>query len=292
MEPRTRILDRTTFLDLLDTHPIIAAPGAYDAFSARIIEQADFPVVYFTGLGNEASDLGFPDIGLTTATEMARRIGNVSQCVNVPIVCDGDTGFGGAINVTRTIRLFETAGVAAIHLEDQTFPKRCGLLAGKQVISSQDFARVIETALAARRGDDFSIIARSDAKATDGVDGVIARLQRYADHGAHAAMLGDFYTLAEYERIAAALPIPLLACAADRDHFDQQPDYSLDEWRNAGVRMVLYWHLPLFAALQGVRDAVTSLKNRGSTSGLEDRVAGYDDYAEVTDLEKWLELEN
>jgi 2-methylisocitrate lyase-like PEP mutase family enzyme len=269
MEPRTRILDRTTFLDLLDTHPIIAAPGAYDAFSARIIEQADFPVVYFTGLGNEASDLGFPDIGLTTATEMARRIGNVSQCVNV-----------------------ETAGVAAIHLEDQTFPKRCGLLAGKQVISSQDFARVIETALAARRGDDFSIIARSDAKATDGVDGVIARLQRYADHGAHAAMLGDFYTLAEYERIAAALPIPLLACAADRDHFDQQPDYSLDEWRNAGVRMVLYWHLPLFAALQGVRDAVTSLKNRGSTSGLEDRVAGYDDYAEVTDLEKWLELEN
>jgi 2,3-dimethylmalate lyase len=281
----------TTFIDILNQHPMVAAPGAYDALSARVIEDAGFPLVYFIGLGNEASDLGFPDIGLTTATEMVRRVGNVTQCVDIPVVCDADTGFGGAINVTRTVRMFEAAGVSAIHLEDQTFPKRCGLLAGKQVIPREAFAKVIDTALSARRNEDFCIIARSDAKVAEGVEGVIERLKLYAEHGAHAVMVGDFYTLEEFARISAAVPVPLISVAADKDHFDLQPDYTIDEWRQVGVRMALYWHLPLFAALQAVRDAVNVLKNDGSTEKLSDRIAGYKEYAEVTNLEEWMRLD-
>jgi 2-methylisocitrate lyase-like PEP mutase family enzyme len=276
-----------TFRQLLEHQPVIAAPGAYDALSARLIEQAGFPLVYFTGLGNEASDLGFPDLGLS---EMVRRAGNVCQCVDVPVVCDADTGFGGAVNVRRTVRQFEAAGVAAIHIEDQSFPKRCGFLEGKEVIAAGDFARVLDGALAARRSESFAIIARSDAKAADGVDGVIERLKRYADHGADAVMLGDFYTLPEYERIASSVPVPLIACATDRDHFDRQPDFSLDDWRSAGVRMVIYWHLPLFAAMRAVREVIQGLKDTGSTQSTLNRVDGYTDYAQATDLEEWLRL--
>jgi len=129
----------TTFSRLLETPGTLQLPGAYDALSARLIEAAGYPAVYFTGLGNEASDLGFPDLGLTTATEMARRAGNVVQCNGVPVSSDADTGFGGLVNVTRTVRLFQQAGVAAIHLEDQTFPKRCGLLEGKEVVALEAF---------------------------------------------------------------------------------------------------------------------------------------------------------
>lgn len=279
-----------TFMQILEQHPIVPAPGAYDALSARVIQQAGFPLVYISGLGSEASDLGFPDLGLTTATEMVRRAANVTQCVDVPVVCDADTGFGGTVNVTRTVRLFEAAGVAAIHLEDQTFPKRCGLLEGKQVVPIETFAEVIDTAIAARRSANFCIIARSDAKGADGVDGVIERLRLYAEHGAEAVMLGDFYTLEEYARIAAAVPVPLIACAVGRDHFHQQPDYTLDEWKSAGVRMVVYWYLPLFAALYAVREAVTALKQDGCTEKVAQRIAGYGDYARVTDLQGWLRV--
>lgn len=278
-----------TFAEILNGPGTLQVPGAYDALSARLIRAAGYPLVYVTGLGNEASDLGFPDLGLTTATEMARRVGNIVQCVDVPVMSDADTGFGGLANVTRTVRLFEQAGVAAIHLEDQTFPKRCGALEGKEVIAPEAFAQVVDTALAARRTDGFCIIARTDAKGADGVDGVIERLKRYADHGAGAVMLGDFYTLAEYERIAAAVPVPLIACAADRDNAKRQPDYDRSEWEQTGVRVVLYWHLPLFAALGAVREAVETLKRDGSLAAL-DKVPGYGAYADATDLERWLRI--
>ncbi|MEZ5653851.1 MAG: oxaloacetate decarboxylase [Burkholderiaceae bacterium] len=278
------------FPSLLASHDLIAAPGAYDALSARIIAQAGFPLVYITGLGNEASDLGVPDLSLATASELARRAGNVVQCVDRPVVCDADTGFGGAVNVTRTVRLFEAAGVSAIHLEDQTFPKRCGVLAGKTVVAAETFSRTLETALAARGDGDLAIIARTDAKGAEGVDGVIARLQRYAACGVDALMVGDLYTLDEYIRIARAVPLPLIACASDPDHTDQQPDFSLAQWRSAGVRMVIYWHLPLFAAMRAVRDAVETLARDGHVGALRDRIPGYADYGRVVDLERWLKL--
>lgn len=279
----------TAFSDLLSAQTTVQAPAAYDAMSARIIEQAGFPLVYLSGLGNEASDLGFPDVGLTSVTELVRRAGNIVQCVDVPVLCDADTGFGGRVNVARTVRLFEAAGVAAIHLEDQTFPKRCGLLDGKQVVAPETFADTLKGALDARRGSDFAIIARTDAKHAEGVDGVIERLRRYCDEGVDALMLGDFYSLDEYRRIAGAVSVPVLACAADPDHFDRQPDHDLATWQSAGVGMVIYWHLALFAALAAVSDAVTTLKQTGATAGAK-QMAGYGDYARVTGLDAWLRL--
>lgn len=278
-----------TFSQLLAAQQTLQAPAAYDALSARIIEQTGFSLVYLSGLGNEASDLGFPDVGLTTVTELVRRASNIVQCVDVPVVCDADTGFGGKVNVARTVRLFEAAGVSAIHLEDQTFPKRCGLLEGKQVVPAAAFADAIKGALDARRGDSFGIIARTDAKHAEGIDGVIERLQCYAEQGVDALMLGDFYTLDEYRRIASAVPVPLVACAADPDHFDTQPDHALGAWQNAGVSMVVYWHLALFAALAAVEDAVNTLKRTGATSGAR-QVAGYRDYGRITGLNDWLHL--
>lgn len=281
---------RKTLAEVWQENDIVLAPGAYDVMSARLIEQAGCPIVYLSGLANEASDLGYPDLGFTTMAEIVRRAGAIARVVDAPVVCDADTGFGGPVNVARTVREFEAAGVSAIHLEDQVFPKRCGVLAGKQVVGAADFAEVIRNACDNRRGDKLSIIARSDAKGTDGVDGVIDRLRRYADAGADAVMLGDFYSAGDYERIARSVPVPLVACAVDKDNYDAQPDYSRDEWRAMGVKMVIYWHLPLFAAMRAVRDAVAHLNRHGSLSAPPLAVDGYKDYARAVDLDAWMTL--
>jgi 2-methylisocitrate lyase-like PEP mutase family enzyme len=279
------------FRELIETQNIIIAPGAYDVVSAQIIERAGFPVAYITGLGNEASDLGCPDVGLTTAAEFVRRAGNVVQAVSIPVVCDADTGFGGALNIYRTIRMFEAAGVSGVHLEDQTFPKRCGVLTGKEVIAAEAFAKKVRAAVDARQSDDFVIIARTDAKASLGIDEVITRLNMYVDSGADMAMLGDFYTFDEYQRIVKEVKAPIVACASDHAHFSLQPDFSIDEWKRAGVKMVVYWHLPLFAAMKAVTDVVQMLKETGTTRQMREKVFTYEKYEEIVKLSQWLSID-
>jgi len=281
---------RKTMLEVLREQDIVLAPGAYDVMSARLIEQSGCPLVYLSGLANEASDLGYPDLGFTTAAEIVRRAGAITRVVEAPVVCDADTGFGGPVNVARTVREFEAAGVGAIHLEDQAFPKRCGVLAGKEVVSPEAFAGVIRNACDNRMGETLAIVARSDAKGTDGVDGVIDRLRRYTDAGADAVMLGDFYTAAEYEKIASGVDVPLIACAVDKDNYEIQPDYSRDEWKSMGVKMVVYWHLPLFAAMRAVKEAVQHLADHGSLTDPPLAVDGYKDYAKAVDLDSWIKL--
>ncbi|MEM7408367.1 MAG: isocitrate lyase/phosphoenolpyruvate mutase family protein [Pseudomonadota bacterium] len=274
---------------LLDGPHALAAPGAYDAFSARIIAEAGFPLAYLSGLANEASDLGYPDIGFTTASELVRRAGNLARVLDVPLVCDADTGFGGPANVIRTVREFEAAGVSAIHLEDQVFPKRCGVLDGKEVVAMDTFARTVQTATDARESDEFLIIARTDAKQTDGVDGVIQRLCSYVEAGADAVMTGDFYTAAEYAEITRSVSVPLFACAADPAHFDVQPNFSLTQWQSLGVKVAVYWYLPLFAASAAVRGAVNGLRDLGTATLGGTPVDSYHDYAAIVDLCHWLD---
>ena len=277
--------------DVLDNQELIIAPGAYDTISAIIIEKAGFPIVYLAGLGNEASDLGYPDLGLTTSTELVRRASNITQCVQVPVVCDADTGFGGALNLYRTIRMFEAAGVSAIQVEDQTSPKRCGVLAGKKVISADAFAKKIRAAVDSRRSRNFLIIARTDAKATSGIREVIRRLNLYVEHGADMVMLGDFYTSDEYKDIVRSVHAPVIAIASCHGKFSAQPDISVDEWKKIGVKMVVYWHLPLFAAMKAVKTALEGLKNTGTTSQLKESLLSYAEYEEVVNLSKWLEFD-
>jgi 2,3-dimethylmalate lyase len=283
-------MTRKSLKSVFDEHPIIQVPGAFDVLSARLIEQGGCPVVYLSGLANEASDLGYPDLGFASSSEVVRRAGTIARSVSAPVMCDADTGFGGAINVTRTVREFEAVGVGAIHLEDQEFPKRCGVLAGKEVVPAEVFAKTIRRACDARQSTDFAIVARSDAKGSDGLDGVIERLRIYLDAGADAVMLGDFYTAVEYEQIASSISCPLVACAADPDHFHLQPDFSRDEWCSMGVRVVIYWHLPLFAAMRAVREAVAHLATHGSLTKPALPVDGYNQYADAVDLSGWMQL--
>jgi isocitrate lyase len=162
------------FRELLSQDGMIVAPGAYDCITAKLIEQAGFAAVYMTGAGTAAT-LGYPDFGLVTMSEMVANAGRIAATVDVPIIADADTGYGNELNVFRTVREFESRGVAGIHIEDQEFPKKCGHLEGKQIIPREDYLAKIRAAAAARRDADFLIIARTDARAVAGLDEAVAR---------------------------------------------------------------------------------------------------------------------
>src|SRR3977135_2332959 len=169
---------------MLNAPGIIGAPGPYDGFSARLIEAAGFKAVYMTGAGTAASHLGQPDLGLATLTEMATHASHLASCVSLPLIADADTGYGNALNVVRTVREYEKAGVAGLHLEDQVAPKKCGHIAGKQVVPTQEFCDKIRAASEYRTDPDFVIIARTDARAVTSLDDAIDRGNRYAQAGA------------------------------------------------------------------------------------------------------------
>ena len=172
--------------ELMAQPSTLVAPGAYDGISARLIEAAGFQALYRTGGGTSASYLGHPDLGLLTLTEMVDHARRIAASVRIPVIADADTGYGNALNVIRTVHEFERAGVAGIHLEDQVFPKRCGFLRGKAVIPREEFVTKIKAAVSERLSDDFVIIARTDARAVEGLDAAIERCKYYADAGADA----------------------------------------------------------------------------------------------------------
>src|SRR5262249_43786537 len=175
MRPSTRLRQ------MLQAPGIIVAPGAYDGFSARLIEAAGFRCVYMTGAGTAASHLGQPDLGLATLTEMANHAGHLAACVSLPVIADADTGYGNVLNAVRTVREYERAGVAGLHIEDQVAPKKCGHIAGKQIIPTQEFCDKIRAANEYRTDPDFVIIARTDARAVTSLDDAIERGNRAAE---------------------------------------------------------------------------------------------------------------
>src|SRR5947209_12254839 len=189
----------------------ILAPGAYDALTVRIYEQAGFPAVYMTGFGTSASLLGRPDVGLLTMSQMVDNARRIAQAVGVPVIADADTGYGNPLNVIRTVQEYESAGVAAIHIEDQVMPKKCGHMEGKQVIPAGEMAAKVAAAVAARRSPDFLIIARTDARAVEGLDAALERARRYRDAGADALFVEAPQSANEIEVIARAFAdVPLL----------------------------------------------------------------------------------
>jgi 2-methylisocitrate lyase-like PEP mutase family enzyme len=196
--------------ELLAGDELIVAPGVYDGISAALVDKLGFSAAYMTGAGVAASGFGLPDIGLLTLTEMAERARVLAGLVQVPLIADADTGYGSPINVVRTVREYERAGVAAIQLEDQECPKRCGHLTGKEVVDADRFAVVLEAALDARRDPETVIGARTDARAPLGLDEAIARARRYAGVGADVIFVEAPQSVAEIERIAAEVDAPLL----------------------------------------------------------------------------------
>jgi 2-methylisocitrate lyase-like PEP mutase family enzyme len=194
---------------LLRQDGMVVAPGAYDGIGARLVEQAGFPAVYMTGAGTAAT-LGYPDYGLVTMNEMAENAGRLAAAVGVPVIADADTGYGNELNVTRTVRAYEKRGVAGLHIEDQGFPKRCGHLDDKEIIPLEDYLAKIRAAVAARRDPDFLIIARTDARAVEGFEEALRRMNAALAAGADMAFLEAPQTMEEVSAIPRLVQGPCL----------------------------------------------------------------------------------
>ncbi|MFA5078955.1 MAG: isocitrate lyase/PEP mutase family protein [Dehalococcoidia bacterium] len=244
---------------MVQSKELILAPGVYDALTARIVEAQGFDAVYMTGYGTSAVMFGLPDIGLLTMTEMADNAARIADAVAIPVIADADTGYGNPINVVRTVRQYEKAGVAAIQLEDQTWPKRCGHMAGKSVIDSAEMEGKIRAAVDARKDRKLLIIARTDAIATHGFDQAIERGHKYAEAGADVLFIEAPVNMEQLEKIPRLLsPSPVLLNLAPRT-----PNLSVDQIRSMGFAIAIYPGVCLAAVIAGCTEEVKRIKETG-----------------------------
>jgi carboxyvinyl-carboxyphosphonate phosphorylmutase len=242
--------------ELLSKPDIVQAPGAYDGLTATLIEQAGFPAVYMTGAGTSAAK-GFPDFGLLTLTEMVENAAVIARTVKVPVISDADTGYGNELNVTRTVREFEARGVAAIHIEDQVAPKRCGHLDGKEVVSREEFEIKIRAAVAARRDPDFVIIARTDARAVIDLDEAIARANLAIAAGADMAFVEAVQDLEEMAAAPARVKGP---CLLNVVPGGKTPLVDMSTAQAMGYRLAIFPGLSLRTAIGAIDAALERLK--------------------------------
>jgi carboxyvinyl-carboxyphosphonate phosphorylmutase len=251
----------TRLRQMLQEPGIVVAPGAYDGISARLVEAAGFKAVYMTGAGTAASHLGQPDLGLATLTEMASHAAHLAACVSLPLIADADTGYGNALNVVRTVREYERAGVAGLHLEDQVAPKKCGHIAGKQVIPTREFADKIRAACEYRTDPDLVIIARTDAAAVTSLDDAIERGNRYAEAGADVIFVEAPQTEDEIQRVAREVKAPLLAnmVAGGRT-----PGVKVAELERLGFKIVIFPAVCMGAAIPAMEQALARLRETGT----------------------------
>ena len=247
--------------ELMKTEPLVWAPGVYDGYSARIANAVGFPALYMSGAGTTGSRLGLPDLGLITLTEMVENARNIASVSDVPVIADADTGFGGPANVARTVHLFEQAGVAAIHIEDQTFPKRCGHLQGKDVASVEDFMQRIRAATRERYDPDFIIIARTDARGVNGFADAMARIERAFDAGADVGFFEAPESLDEVKRIIEHAPGPMLLNIAANG---RTPNLRVNEVRELGFKFAIWPGALSRAAILAMKRAATAFKETGS----------------------------
>lgn len=244
----------------LSAGPILVLPGAFNPLSAMLIERHGFEAVYLSG-AVLAADLGLPDIGLTTLSEVAARAAQVARVTGVGTIVDADTGFGEPMNVARTVQLLEDAGVAGLHLEDQVNPKRCGHLDGKQVVELDAALRRINAAVTARRDPDLLVIARTDARAVEGLDGAIERARAYVDAGADAIFPEALLDQGEFAAMRAAVSVPILA---NMTEFGKGPSLTVAQLGELGVNMVIYPVSLLRLAMGGADRALSALRRDGS----------------------------
>ncbi len=270
--------------------PLLAA-GAYDALSARIVAASGFDAVYLTGFGASASLLGRPDVGLLTATEMVGHVGRLAAAVPVPLIADADTGYGNPLNVIRTVQDYERAGVAALHLEDQAAPKKCGHMAGKVLVPAAEHAARIRAAVAARIDPDLVLIARTDARAGEGLDAAIDRCRRYADAGADVLFLEAPQSMQEIDRVAEELAGHALLF--NWVEGGRTPPVSLAALAERGFRIVIYPVSALLAASRAVRRTVESIRATGTPEAAmaEGSLDSFSEFVAFMGLEEIYELE-
>lgn len=272
----------STQLRELIANGCVAMPGVFNAATARMVERAGFDAVYISGAGLCNATAGVPDVGLLTLTEVALLAGYVARAVKIPCIVDADTGFGGADNAARTVRELEAAGLAGCHIEDQEFPKRCGHLAGKSLVETEEMNEKIAAAASARRDKDFLLIARTDARAVESFDKAVERAKSYLAAGADAIFPEALQGREEFRDFAKAVDAPLLA---NMTEFGKSPLMSRDELAELGYRMVIYpqtaFRVSMFATGQMLRD----LKSTGTQESWLDRMQTRKELYELLDYD-------
>ncbi|HEX6175295.1 MAG TPA: oxaloacetate decarboxylase [Candidatus Binatia bacterium] len=267
---------------------LLVAPGCFDGLSARLVEEAGFEAAYLSG-GALARSMGIPDIGLVTMSEVIERAAQVVAAVKIPVIADADTGYGNAVNLVRSVREFERTGVAAIHIEDQITPKRCGHLDGKEVIPLVEMEKKLQAALASRSDPDFLIIARTDARGVHGFDDAINRGRAFAKLGVDAIFVEAPQSEAELEEIPRALTdVPLLVNVFKGG---KTPMLPVERLQQMGYRIAIYPSETQRAAIHAMRQALALLKRDGTTEKMDDALTTFKERDKVVGLDEWQQLE-
>jgi 2,3-dimethylmalate lyase len=274
---------------LLSGNKLVLGGGAHDALSARIVEQVGYPLCVVTGAGVSMCR-GYPDVGLLTMEETVDNARYIAEAVDIPVVCDADNGYGNAINAMRTVRAFEQAGVAGIHIEDQVWPKRCGHMFGKRIIPKEEMVQKIHAAIDARRDPDFVIIARCDALMVNGLDDMLDRGEAYLRVGADMLFFEMRESMDEIRAIAERFRgrVPL--------HFNHSPSgmvprLNVSEIEAMGFKTACFYVHALMAACKVMREVLTEIKETGNSLSVWDRMVKFDEFWELADLRKIRELE-
>lgn len=273
---------------LLASPGLLMAPGVADSLHARLVALAGFDALYMTGAGTAVSRLGMPDVGLLTVSEMVDNAGRIADAAGLPLIADADTGYGGPINVRRTVRMYEKAGVAGIHIEDQTWPKRCGHLSGKTLIPADEMVAKVRAACDARLDPDFVIIARTDAIAVEGLEPAIERAEAYAEAGADVVFVEAPRTSEELSSVPRRLKVPTLF---NMSSSGKTPFLSAEEIAALGYKIAIYPNFAILSAIPAVQHYLSELKARGTVAHLVDGMATFRDMFEIADMESVKELE-
>ena len=267
----------------------VLAPGCFDALGARLIEQAGFPAVYMTGFGTSAALIGRPDVGLLAMTEMVDNARRIVEAVDLPVIADADTGYGNPINVVRTVREYERAGVAALHIEDQVAPKKCGHMEGKQVVPADEMVEKVRAAVDARVSTDLLIIARTDARAVEGLDAAIDRAGRYREAGADILFVEAPQSVDEIRAVAAAFPaVPLLFNYAEGG---KTPPIEHAFLAELGYAIVIFPIAALLAATRAMRDVLGRIRQDGSPINVLPELPRFAEFLDLIGLPEIRDLE-
>ena len=267
---------------------ILVLPGVYDALSAKVAEQAGFDAMFQTGYGSSAAILGMPDYGFLNAAETTQNADRIVHSVNAQVIVDADTGYGNPLTVWRLVRELESLGAAGIFLEDQIWPKRCGHMIGKEVIAQDEYISKLKAALDARRKKDFIIVARTDARASLGIDAAIERAKAYYRAGADLIFVEAPKSVQELKKIAHAVDAPLVANMIEQG---VTPNQTVDQLFQLGYRMALFPLSGLYAATYGLKQVFHNLKTKGTTKDSRRRMVTFRDFNKLLGLEEYIKLE-
>ena len=274
----------TKLRKLIEAEDILMCPGTYDPLMAKLIKRLGFEAMYMTGAGVSHSTLAMPDLGLTTMTEMVHRATQLADASELPLICDADTGYGNALNVMRTVREYERAGVAGIHIEDQEMPKRCGHFMGKSLIETDEMVGKLKAALDARQDEDFMIIARTDARTAVGFDEALDRAHAYAEAGADVIFFESPRSVEELTAVPKAIDKPVLANMVETG---LTPLLSASELQDLGYGVVIFaGGLARFLARQA-EGFLQNLKDSGTTAAYMDRMNSFQEQNDLLELPKF-----